>query len=110
MRIRYAIFLIGLLAFISLGTRPDVLPAQEKKRIYTLEEGIAVALAKHWTLKAGEEKIEQAIHAKNRAGAEFLPKLGMTYGYNRQSEEKFSSGGPVISRDNYQWKGTLRQP
>lgn len=92
--------------------------AQETK-VYTLEESIAEALVHNWSLKAKEEKINQAVLAKKQARAEFLPKLSTSYGYTRldkPSTMDISVPGfgntslEIRKQDNYQWKGTVTQP
>ena len=86
--------------------------------VLSLEESITEALDNNWSLKATEEKIDQAVQVKNQARAEFLPKLSTSYGYTRQSEQAIIrgtgipgfDGTPLSSKDNYQWKGTVTQP
>ena len=111
------ILLISLifLFIFHLFFQPEKGLAQEK-RIYSLEESIAEALDKNWSLKAVEEKIDQAMNVKNQARAEFLPKLSTAYGYTRLSEERTfrsSLSGEKITvgtQDNYAWTGTVTQP
>lgn len=88
--------------------------AQEEK-VFSLEQSIAEALKNNWSLKATQEKIEQSVNVKKQAQADFLPKLGMSYGYTRLSEDpSFRSdlGGNISvgTQDNYQWKGSVSQP
>ncbi|MEA2040471.1 MAG: TolC family protein [Thermodesulfobacteriota bacterium] len=91
----------------------------EEKKVDSLSESIEEALANNWALKAKKEKIGQAIYEKNRARAELLPKLSMSYGYTRFGKPRvteFSVPGlgdmsmKVATQDNYQWKGTVTQP
>jgi outer membrane protein TolC len=91
--------------------------AEENKVTYTLDESIKEALANNPSIQAKKERIEGSIFRKNQAMAEFLPKLGTSYGYNRLSESRTfrSTLMPgeeiaVSSQDNYEWRGTLRQP
>ncbi|MCP4682092.1 MAG: TolC family protein [Desulfobacterales bacterium] len=102
---------------------PPVLPgkgvAQEKK-VYTLAESIAEALANNRTLKATKERIEQAVQVKKQARTEFLPKLSTSYGYVRFDDARMSapisSGGtvgpgiPLSTEDNFEWKSSVSQP
>ncbi|MBN2419153.1 MAG: TolC family protein [Deltaproteobacteria bacterium] len=91
----------------------------QETKVYTLEESIAEALAHNRVVKAKEERINQAVHAKNQARAEFLPKLSTSYGYTRldkPSTVNLSIPGfgytsmEISQQDNYQWKGTITQP
>ena len=105
-----ALFLFLFLILWSLPGR-----AQEKTKVYTLKKSIEEALENNWNLRAIREKVDQAKMVKNQARAEFLPKLGTTYGYTRLSEVPLirSSVLPEIAlgtQDNYQWKGTVTQP
>ena len=117
MRERTSLILFALLFVMSLICYPVCGPAQEKE-VYSLEKSIGEALDKNWSLKATEEKIDQAIQVKNQARSEFLPKLSTSYGYTRQSEQAVIrgtgivglDGSPLSSQDNYQWRGTVRQP
>ncbi|MBW1803094.1 MAG: TolC family protein [Deltaproteobacteria bacterium] len=119
MRSRYRIYAMGfIIIFVSFFSM-NIAYADEKNTVYTLRTSIDEAIANNWALKAKTEKIDQAISKKNQARADFLPKLGTTYGYTRQSEQRtFRStlatpGGPgiaVSSQDNYQWAGTISQP
>lgn len=106
-----ALFLLSLiLQSVGVGL------AQEED-VATLEESVIEALANNWTLKAMEERPDQAAYVKRQARAELLPKLSTSYGYTRLSEEPISrsstplwTGFPLAPRDNYQWKGTVTQP
>ena len=114
---KHLTYAMGVCIFSFSGVLSGIVDAQENKKIYTIAKSIEEAMAENWSLKAKKERIEQTIYAKNQARAEFLPKLSTTYGYTRQSEERtfrstLMGGGDIAvsSRDNYQWKGTLRQP
>jgi outer membrane protein TolC len=107
------------LVLVSFLSQPFWTLAEDKKmNVYTLEEAIKEGLENNETIKAKEEKIEQAKYAKKQARSEFLPKLSTSYGYTRLSETNtFRSSLPtgpqeiaVSSKDNYQWKGSLTQP
>jgi len=124
---KFKVFLIFLLLsfFLALLFETKEGFAQEKK-LYTLEQSVSEAMENNWSLKAVKEKVNQAIHVRKQARAEFLPKLSTTYGYTRLSEVKKSDptvlqlpapigtvafpGRELNSRDNYQWKGTVTQP
>ncbi|MGD8227781.1 MAG: TolC family protein [Desulfobacteraceae bacterium] len=109
---------VGLFIFPLLTLLPSVGAGEEPKKVYTLEESIAEAMAKSWDIRAKQERIYQANYGEKQAKAEFLPKLGITYGYTRQSEVRtfrstlMAGGGDIAvsSQDNYQWRGTMRQP
>jgi len=112
--------LIALFLFFIFYHSP--VSSAQKEQVYSLDESIAEALENNWSLKATKEKIDQAVNVKQQARAEFLPKLGMTYGYTRLSEQpiiRSKSSDPALpdfsglalgSQDNYQWKGTVTQP
>jgi len=118
MRAKMSIIFFVLFFFVGLFFHAPGVSAQ-KKKVFNLEESISEALENNWSLKATEEKIDQAFSVKQQARAEFLPKLGMTYGYTRLSEPVTIRSGaglpgldgvPLSSQDNYQWKGTVTQP
>jgi len=88
-----------------------------EKKVYTLEQCVKEALANNWKLKAKKEQINQAEYVKNQARADFLPKLSTSYGYKRygMDQEAFFKDVPgspfkVGSTNNYQWRGTVKQP
>ena len=85
MRFRFSLILGTVVLFLLLSLQANRSLAQDKK-VYTVETSIAEALSKNWTLKAKKETIDQAIQKKRQAGAEFLPKLSVTYGYTYLSE------------------------
>jgi outer membrane protein len=94
---------------------PALSPAQEEKKVYTLQDSIAEAFEKNWRLSAKGEKIEQATQAKKQAGTEFLPKFSTTYAYTRLEDQltfKSGLGGeiPITTLDNYESRTTVRQP
>ncbi len=118
----FLFFCLHLVFFSAFGSA-------EEKRVFSLHESISVALAENWSLKAVEEKVDQAINQKNQAGADFLLKLSTSYGYTRLSEEptmriggmstSTGPGGmpslsfndlPIGTQNNYKWKGTVTQP
>ncbi len=111
------LFLVPFICFLLIPA--DKGAAQEKK-VYTLAESIAEALANNWTIKATKEKIEQALQVKKQAKTEFLPKLSTSYGYMRFDDARQSApmsiGGEVIPgiplaiEDNYKWKASVSQP
>jgi len=113
MTVKASLVLGGVLFILSMVFFPEAGLAQGKK-VYTLEEAVKEALANNWKLKAKEEKIDQAKYYKNQARAEFLPKLSTSYGYTRYGSlrttdiqgRKYSVG----SLNNYEWRGTVRQP
>ena len=103
----------GTLIILSIIFSPKGGLAADKK-VYTLDECVKEALANNWKLKAKKETIDQAKYAKNQARAEFLPKLSTSYGYTRfgssRTTEIQGSTYDVGSLNNYQWKGTIKQP
>jgi outer membrane protein TolC len=109
--------MVAVFGFVLLFiASPMMCPAEEHK-VYSLDESIAEALDKNWTIKTKEEKIVESQYAKKKARSDFLPKLSTTYGYTRLSEARsfrsnLMGGGEIAvsSQDNYQWKGTLTQP
>lgn len=103
-------FWLLLIWFVVFQTDKGV--AQEAK-VYTLEEGVAEALANNWALKAKQEKLAQATSVKNQARANFLPKLSMNYGYTRLGADRkirYLQDLTVGTRDNYAWQGSVTQP
>ena len=89
--------------------------------VYTLEQSIQEALENSRSLKAVQEKTEEARHVKDQAKASFLPKLSTSYGYTHLSEVTRSTAIPLgggleipaydqNTQDNYQWKVTVTQP
>jgi len=119
MRRRKSIQRLGLLLLFGLIAIPSVGASQERKNYFTLETSIAEALANSYKVKARAERIEQATDIANQARADFLPKLGTTYGYNRLSEPPttkastiFGTPVPLVvgTQDNYRWTWFLRQP
>ena len=108
---------LGGVFFIMAAVITPFASAGESKKVYTLGESIDQAIASSYRLRARQEKVDQAGFAMNQARAEFLPKLGTTYSYNRLSEARTfrSSLAPgsdiaVSSQSNYRWSGVLRQP
>ncbi|MFZ7110151.1 MAG: TolC family protein [Desulfatiglandales bacterium] len=120
MKSRSWLNLFVLILTFFMTSAPGALQAQEQD-VYTLKQGIEEALEKNLFLKAVREKTEEARHVESQARADFLPKLGTSYGYTRLSEVSRSravlmGGGLEIpaydmnTQDNYQWKATLTQP
>lgn len=95
---------------VQTGSAKDV-------KVYSLQKAVAEALANNLSLQAKGEELVQARHRHEQARADFLPKLSMSYGYSRLSEQstfRSTLGGgaeiAVSSQNNYQWKGSLIQP
>lgn len=114
-----AIQWIGTLLFFGLIYLPAAAPAQERTDFFTLEKSISQALENSYKIKARSERIEQANDIMKQARADFLPKLGTAYSYNRLSEPPVSrasllsgAGIPLLvgTEDNYRWTWFLRQP
>jgi len=89
----------------------------QEKRVYTLEASIAEAMANNWSLKAREERIEQANNVKKQARADFFPAVGTSYTYNRLDEVPVIEstvpgirGTPLGTLDNYVWRTFITQP
>ena len=106
---------VGLSLLILLFMLARLGVAQEAKRFYTLQEGVAEALDNSWDIRQIEERIHQAEFLKKQARADFLPRLGMDYTYlYRDEPQAFRSGGVtglfVTSKEYYQWRGTVSQP
>ncbi|MEX1299665.1 MAG: TolC family protein [Desulfotignum sp.] len=85
------------------------------KKIYTLAESIAEALEKNWSLKAVDEKRNQATNKKNQARSDLLPRFKTQYGYTRLDdvsnfESSLGRDYAVSSKDNYQWVNSVSQP
>ena len=113
MRVKLSISRFSLAAFVVVFLAPCFASGAGAKKIYTLDDSIAEAMANSWEIRAKEERVNEANYAKKQARAEFLPKLGMSYGYTKESEAKTLKLGtprPIGSKDNYQWKGIITQP
>ncbi|MFH1125378.1 MAG: TolC family protein [Pseudomonadota bacterium] len=114
MRLERAIPTIVVFIVFTLILLPGATAAEEEKGVYTLKKSIDEAMSKSWRLRAKQEKIDQAYYLKDQTRADFLPKLGMSYGYTRQSEERksrfFGMESTVSPKDNFQWRGSVRQP
>jgi outer membrane protein len=119
MRRKGSIQWIGIFLFLSLISLPTVAAAQESKNYFTLEKSISQALDSSYKIKARNERIEQANDVMKQSRADFLPKLGTTYSYNRLSEPPISRSTTLLgtsiplvvgTQDNYQWTWFLRQP
>ncbi|MBW1768865.1 MAG: TolC family protein [Deltaproteobacteria bacterium] len=103
------------LILISLIFVQGINAGEDRVKVYALDECIKEALVNNWSIKAKDEKIEEAEYKKKQAKADFLPKFSTSYGYTRLSEVNRSSATPVSpardlnTQDNYQWKGTISQ-
>lgn len=117
MSLRRPFFFLGLFLLPFTATLSTPVAAQESKRVETIQESISEAIEKSYKLKARQERLDQAEFARKQARADFLPKLGTNYSYNRLSEARTfrSTLAPgndiaVSSEDNYRWSGFVRQP
>ena len=119
MRRKGSIQWIGILLFFCLICLPTAAAAQDRKDFFTLEKSIAQALANSYKIKARNERIEQANNIIKQARADFLPKLGTAYSYNRLSEPPISRSSTLLgtpiplvvgTEDNFRWTWFLRQP
>ena len=104
---------------IGLSSLAATAAAQDRSNYYTLDKAISQALENSYKLKARNERIEQATDIMKQARADFLPKLGTAYSYNRLSEPPISRSStlfgtniPLVvgTEDNYRWTWFLRQP
>ncbi|MBN1848971.1 MAG: TolC family protein [Deltaproteobacteria bacterium] len=114
-----------LCSFLFVGV---VSADEEDAKVFTLQESIQTALINNSSIKAKEEKIQEALYGEEKAKADFYPKLSTIYGYTRLDEVKRSPGtvstitipglpqGTIRSSardmnslDNYQWKSTISQ-
>jgi outer membrane protein TolC len=99
-----------LVVFVSLAE------AEEKKEFFTLRESIDEALAQSYRVRSRQERVDQASYVKNQARADFFPKLGTSYTYNRLSEVRtifsptFGMPIPVGTADNFTWQTSVTQP
>ena len=119
MRRKGSIQWIGIFLFLSLISLPTVAAAQESKNYFTLDKSISQALDSSYKIKARNERIEQANDVMKQSRADFLPKLGTTYSYNRLSEPPISRSSTLLgtpiplvvgTEDNFRWTWFLRQP
>jgi len=114
-----AIQWVGIFLFFSLISLPATATAQGSRNYFTLEKAISQALENSYKIKARNERIEQANDIMKQARADFLPKLGTAYSYNRLSEPPISRTStlfgtqiPLVvgTEDNFRWTWFLRQP
>ncbi|RPJ19115.1 MAG: TolC family protein [Desulfobacteraceae bacterium] len=114
-----AIQWVGIFLFFSLISLPATAAAQGSRNYFTLEKAISQALENSYKIKARNERIEQANDIMKQARADFLPKLGTAYSYNRLSEPPISRTStlfgtqiPLVvgTEDNFRWTWFLRQP
>ena len=119
MRLIGAIRWVGIFLMIGLISLAATAAAQDRSNYYTLDKAISQALENSYKLKARNERIEQATDIMKQARADFLPKLGTAYSYNRLSEPPISRSStlfgtniPLVvgTEDNYRWTWFLRQP
>jgi outer membrane protein TolC len=118
MRRKGSVQWVGVFLFLSLISLPTVAAAQERNNYFTLEKAISQALENSYKIKARNERIEQANDIMKQARADFLPKLGTAYSYNRLSEPPvsrtslFGTGIPLVvgTDDYFRWTWFLRQP
>jgi len=115
MTLRRRGYFLGFLLWVSVAG--SAIAADEPGRVETLPESVAEALDNSYKLKARQERLDQAEFARRQARADFLPKLGTNYSYNRLSEARtfrstLSPSGDIAvsSQDNYRWSGIVRQP
>jgi outer membrane protein len=110
---------MGIILLLALIALPEGVAAQDRKNYFTLEKSIAQALESSYKIKARGERIEQATDVMKQSRAEFLPKMGTAYSYNRLSEPPISRTStlfgtqiPLIvgTQDNFQWTWFVRQP
>ena len=110
---------IGTFLLFSLIFLATTAVAQQSRNYFTLEKAISQALEDSYKIKARNERIEQANDILKQTRADFLPKLGTAYSYNRLSEPPISRSStlfgtqiPLVvgTQDNYQWTWFLRQP
>ena len=110
---------VVILLFLALTVSATTAAAQEGMNYFTLEKAISQALEASYKIKARNERIEQATNVMKQARADFLPKLGTAYSYNRLSEPAVRGstilGNTVVplvvgTEDNFQWTWFLRQP
>ena len=117
MNLRFATHVVGLFIFLLLFELSGAAVAEEQKEVYTIDQSVKEALANNPSIQAKKERIDAAIFQKNQARADFLPKLSTSYGYTRLSEpvtfrSTLMPGEEIAvsSEDNFEWRGTVRQP
>jgi outer membrane protein len=117
MTLRGLLFCLGLFLLALRAEPPISSAAEERGRVETMQESVAEALEKSYRLKARQERRDQAEFARKQAQADFLPKLGTSYSYNRLDQARIfrstlSPGADIAisTQDNYRWSGFVRQP
>jgi outer membrane protein len=117
LKLRSTVHLVLLFMFIMPAGLGTFAAAEESKEIYTLEKSISEAMASSHTLRARQERMDQAEFAKNQARADFFPKVGTSYSYNYLSKpitfrSTLTPGSEIAvsTQNNYRWSGFVRQP
>jgi outer membrane protein TolC len=86
----------------------------EAPEIMTLQACIDEAVENNADLKARAEAIERSRYVKEQTKADFYPKVGTDYTYNRRDRDTFLNIGsvPVPSsvKDNFSWNVRVSQP
>lgn len=115
-------FLINVICLIScLILFSGIVSADDKPKVYSLEESIDEAFRNNWSVKAKKEAINGSMYVKKQAKASFFPSLNTTYGYTRLGEVTKRDPVPIApgvgipgsdlnTQDNYQWSVGLSQP
>ena len=108
--------LIGLsfvLVMLSMAV-PQICSADQRPATMSLEDSVEEAVRNNWLLKARQEAVARAKHVEKQAKADFYPKFGTSYSYNRRNRVRTVPFGPaelpIGSRDNYSWNVTVTQP
>ncbi|HDR16655.1 MAG TPA: TolC family protein [Desulfobacteraceae bacterium] len=86
----------------------------ESPEVMSLESCIEAALDNNRDLKSRAEAIERAGHIARQTKADFYPKLGTDYRYNRQDRARSLNFGstpiPSTVKDNFSWNVSVTQP
>jgi outer membrane protein len=114
---------IGLALLLSQFLFEAVSNGEEtpQQNFFTMESSVDEALANNYQVKIRKERIGEANFAKDRAKADFFPKLSTTYGYTRYDKDQTTNpvpiapgllvpGRTILVEDNYLWTFSVRQP
>jgi outer membrane protein TolC len=96
----------------------------QEKKVFSIKDTVDTALERNWNVKAQQEKVNQAEYVKNKARAEFLPKLSVDYGYTYLDNVEMTDsttiptplgsfiipGQQLNTQDNYQLSFKASQP
>lgn len=107
--IKFLIFIVLIIFICPLNANAD-----GNGPVYTLRSSIKEAIDNNWGVKTKEQKKEEALYAKKKARADFLPRFSTSYTFRHEGEVGYITtpafSFPLGTKDNFQWQGTITQP